>query len=119
MRFLFFILVLLVGTSPLAASVASAAPLHSSDSVISAAHVGNARDVSHSSPDNQGHTNHYPQGTGDHAAHCAFACTAMIANFRAVPLPTAPSNAYQPAVNTGAKELRVAPLCRPPRYLPI
>lgn len=66
-----------------------------------------------------GQTEHHPHEKGDHAAHCAFACIAMIIESRKVVATADLSKAYEPQELAGTKETDVGPLRRPPRHLSI
>jgi hypothetical protein len=66
-----------------------------------------------------GQKEHNPHKNGEHAAHCAFACTAMIIDSRKVSTVAILSKAYEPRDFAGTKEVSVGPLRRPPRHFSI
>ncbi len=66
-----------------------------------------------------GQAEHHPHEKGDHEAHCAFSCTAMIIDSRKADATTDLSKAFEPRELAGTKETDVGPLRRPPRHLSI
>ena len=115
---LFLVLVILLGSLAPQASVASASLSHSQDTAaMSAEHIGNVGDIWRLSASQSGPTEHPPHEEGDHVAHCAFACVAMIIDSRKVVATADLSKAYEPRELAGTKETDVGPLRRPPKHL--
>ena len=116
----FLVLVILIGSLAPNANVASASPSHSMEaSAMSAASIDSVGDIWRFLADQSGQTEHHPHEKGDHAAHCAFACTAMIIDSRKVVATADLSKAYEPQELAGIREIDVGPLRRPPKHLSI
>ncbi len=116
----FFALLILVGSLSSGINVESLSVLHSADaSTMSLEDVGGFGGNVGLSADDIGQTEHHPHKKGEHAAHCAFACTAMIIDSRKVSAVAIMSKAYEPREFAGTKEVSVGPLRRPPRHFSI
>lgn len=117
---LFLALVILIGSLAPEASVASASPSHSPDApAMTLENIENPGDAWRLLTSQSGQTEPHPHEEGDHVAHCAFACIAMIIDSRKVVAAADLSKAYEPRELAGTKEADRGPLRRPPKHLSI